>query len=114
MVQRSTPACPLGREAIPCGREDRSPVTTGTSPRSWHFEARDLLRLWLLNQPFSNRVQVHKAVPLHSVRRRLITHSLGMNGRVFCTDPLVDMVFLFPLRAVQHIPAQNIHVVSPG
>ena len=43
---------------------------------------------------------------------RLVVY--GTNGRVFCTDSLVDVAFLFALEAVQHIPAQNIHVAGLG
>jgi hypothetical protein len=34
--------------------------------------------------------------------------------RVFCADILVDVAFLFALEAVQHIPAQNVHVAGLG
>jgi hypothetical protein len=39
--------------------------------------------------------------------------SLGTTGCVFCTDSLVDVILL-ALQAVQHIPAQNIHVARLG
>jgi hypothetical protein len=33
---------------------------------------------------------------------------------MFCANPLKDVVFLFALKAFQHISAENIHVVYPG
>ena len=87
MVQRSARGCLSVRETIPCGREHRS---TGTQK------------------------------PIAFTRKCCasagwgIAHLAGLNGRVLRTDPLVSMAFLFPLRAAQDIPAQNIHVASPG
>src|SRR5438034_10210360 len=35
----------------------------------------------------------------------------GKKRRSACTDSLVDAAFLFTLKAVHHLPAQNIHFV---
>jgi hypothetical protein len=45
---------------------------------------------------------------LHSYRS--ISISAGINR----ADSFMDVAFLFTLKAVQHIPAQNIHFVLPG
>ena len=40
--------------------------------------------------------------------------SLSTNSAVFGTDALVDIVFLFALKAVQYIPTQSINVACFG
>jgi hypothetical protein len=45
---------------------------------------------------------------------RNFARSQGRNGGVLRTDSLVDVAFLFTLKAVQYIPAQNIDVAALG
>src|SRR6266481_4575473 len=45
---------------------------------------------------------------------KIVIRSLGTNGRVFRTDSLVDVAFLFALKVIQYVPAPNIYVAGSG
>ena len=61
-------------------------------------------------------LSVQKAIPCvrPGKSREILGPSVGTNDTVFRTDSPVDTAFLFALKVVQHIPAQNIKVGTPG